>query len=157
MSTGKTGRAFNVESRWGIEIPPPTLQTPILLWSCSSQKQFWWRSSMTSSRTHSMVVSWRRRKIPALFFQSCLRLDLFLRFQSSQTSVVPQVSVVVSDFSCSSGFSRLRLQLFWIWICTLQGPFLAIFATELGERNANIKNLLKKNSPCGFTVPISSI
>ena len=26
---------------------------------------------------------------------------------------------------------------FWIWIYTLQGPFLAIFATELGERNAN--------------------
>ena len=25
----------------------------------------------------------------------------------------------------------------WIWIHTLQGPFLAIFATELGERNAN--------------------
>ena len=25
----------------------------------------------------------------------------------------------------------------WIWICTLQGPFLAIFAMELGERNAN--------------------
>ena len=24
----------------------------------------------------------------------------------------------------------------WIWIYTLQGPFLAIFAMELGERNA---------------------
>ena len=35
--------------------------------------------------------------------------------------------------------------------------FLAIFATELGESNANIKTLLKKNSLCGFTVPISSI
>ena len=40
---GKTGRALNVESRWGIEIPPQTLQTPIL-WDCSSQKQFWRRS-----------------------------------------------------------------------------------------------------------------
>ena len=39
-----------------------------------------------------------------------------------------------------------------IWICTLQGTFLAIFAMELGERNANIKNLLIKNSLCGFTV-----
>ena len=38
---GKTGRALNVESRWGIEIPPPTLQTPLPLWGCSSQKQFW--------------------------------------------------------------------------------------------------------------------
>ena len=34
-----------------------------------------------------------------------------------------------------------------------------IFATELGERNANMKILLKKNSLslCGFTVPISNI
>ena len=40
----------------------------------------------------------------------------------------------------------------WIWICTLQGTFLAIFAMELGERNANIKKLLIKNSLCGFTV-----
>ena len=33
----------------------------------------------------------------------------------------------------------------------MQGPFLAIFAIpmELGERNANIKFLLKKNSLCG--------
>ena len=38
----------------------------------------------------------------------------------------------------------------WIWICTLQGPFLAIFAMELGERNANIKILLRKDSLCGF-------
>ena len=42
-------------------------------------------------------------------------------------------------------------------MCTLQGPFLAIFATELGERNANIKNLLKKNSLCGFTVPLFQV
>ena len=35
----------------------------------------------------------------------------------------------------------------WIWI--LHGPFLAIFAMKLGERNANIKILLKKNSLCG--------
>ena len=48
-------------------------------------------------------------------------------------------------------------QKFWIWICTLQGPFLAIFAMELGERIANIKFLLKKNSLFGFTVPISNI
>ena len=46
---------------------------------------------------------------------------------------------------------------FWIWICTLQGPFLAIFATELGERNANITILLKKNSLCGFTVPLFQV
>ena len=50
-----------------------------------------------------------------------------------------------------------QVRAFWIWICTLQGPFLAIFATELGERNANIILLLKKNSLCGFAVPISSI
>ena len=37
----------------------------------------------------------------------------------------------------------------WIWICTLQGPFLAIFAMELGERNTNINFLHKKNSLCG--------
>ena len=37
----------------------------------------------------------------------------------------------------------------WIWICTLQGPFLAIFAMELGERNANIKIVRRKNSLCG--------
>ena len=42
-------------------------------------------------------------------------------------------------------------------MCTLQGPFLAIFATELGERNANIKKLLKKNSLCGFTVPLFQV
>ena len=45
---------------------------------------------------------------------------------------------------------------FWIW-SPLQGPFLAIFATEQGESNANIKTLLKRNSLCGFTVPISNI
>ena len=50
-----------------------------------------------------------------------------------------------------------QVRAFWIWICTSQGPFLAIFATELGERNANINFLLKKNSLCGFTVLISSI
>ena len=45
---------------------------------------------------------------------------------------------------------QLKSLLFWIWICTLQGPFLAIFAMQLGERNAKIKNkLLKKNSLCG--------
>ena len=33
----------------------------------------------------------------------------------------------------------------------------AIFTTELGERNANIKNLLKKNSLCGFTVPLFQV
>ena len=43
------------------------------------------------------------------------------------------------------------------WICTLQGPFLAISAMELGELNANINVLLKKSSLCGFTVPISNI
>ena len=33
-----------------------------------------------------------------------------------------------------------------------------IFATELGERNANYtKNLLKKNSLCGFTVPLFQV
>ena len=31
----------------------------------------------------------------------------------------------------------------WIWIHTLQGPFLAVFATELGERNANKTCTLK--------------
>ena len=47
---------------------------------------------------------------------------------------------------------------FWIWICTaLQGAFLAIFATELGDRNANITILLKKNSLCGFTVPLFQV
>ena len=40
----------------------------------------------------------------------------------------------------------------WIWIYTSQGTFLTIFAMELGERNANIQFLLKKNSLCGFTV-----
>ena len=35
----------------------------------------------------------------------------------------------------------------------MQGPFLAIFAMELGQRNANIIFLLKNNSLCGFTVP----
>ena len=39
----------------------------------------------------------------------------------------------------------------------MQGPFLAIFATEQGERNANIKILLKKNSLCGFTVPLFQV
>ena len=43
----------------------------------------------------------------------------------------------------------------WIWICTLQGPFLAIFAMELGEPNANMKTILfEKNSLYGLTVPI---
>ena len=32
-----------------------------------------------------------------------------------------------------------------------------IFATALGERNANIKILLKKNSLCGFTVPLFQV
>ena len=40
----KTGRALNIWLRWGIKIPPPTLQTPLRLWGCSSQKQFWWKS-----------------------------------------------------------------------------------------------------------------
>ena len=31
----------------------------------------------------------------------------------------------------------------------MQGPFLAIFAMELGERNANIKIVRRKNSLCG--------
>ena len=31
----------------------------------------------------------------------------------------------------------------------MQGPFLAIFVMEVGERNANITFLLKKNSLCG--------
>ena len=39
----------------------------------------------------------------------------------------------------------------------MQGPFLAIFATELGERNANIKILLKKNSLCGVTDPLFQV
>ena len=38
----------------------------------------------------------------------------------------------------------------WFWIWTLQGPFLATFAMELGEHNAKKLNfLLKKNSLCG--------
>ena len=37
----------------------------------------------------------------------------------------------------ASGFNS------WIWFYTLQGPFYTIFATELGERNANIYNLYK--------------
>ena len=37
----------------------------------------------------------------------------------------------------------------------LQGPFLAIFAMELGECNANINFCLK--TMCGSTVPISNI
>ena len=40
-------------------------------------------------------------------------------------------------------------EVIWIWICTLQGPFLVIFAMELGERNANIIFLRKKNNLCG--------
>ena len=38
------GKMLSVESRGGIEIPPPTLQTPLLLGGCSSQRRFWWRS-----------------------------------------------------------------------------------------------------------------
>ena len=36
------GKMLSVESRGGIEIPPPTLQTPLLLGGCSSQRRFWW-------------------------------------------------------------------------------------------------------------------
>ena len=32
----------------------------------------------------------------------------------------------------------------------MQGPFFGHFCNELGEHNANIKHLLKKNSLCGF-------
>ena len=56
---GKTGRALNAGSRWGIEIPPPTLQTTLLLWGCSSQKQFWWRSCRcrtSSSLDHQTYI-----------------------------------------------------------------------------------------------------
>ena len=52
----------------------------------------------------------------------------------------------------SAHMIHVNLNMIWIriWICTLQGPFLAIFAMELGERNANIKFVLKKNSMCSF-------
>lgn len=36
----------------------------------------------------------------------------------------------------------------WVWIYTLQGPFLDIFATELGERNVNKSGSCLKGIVC---------
>ena len=69
-------------------------------------------------------------------------------FAATARTVVLVISV--HDVSANASTRPLDLSYFcltwiWIWICTLQGPFLAIFAMELGERNANII-LLKRKS-----------
>ena len=44
------------QSRWGIEIPPSTLQTPLLLWGCSSQSV-----SQSSKRTTTEWNNYKQR------------------------------------------------------------------------------------------------
>ena len=46
--------------------------------------------------------------------------------------------MAVTDNYANNSINVNMWLLVWIWICTLQGPFLAIFAMELGERSANI-------------------
>ena len=64
--------------------------------------------------------------------------------------------MAVTDNYANNSINVNMWLLVWIWICTLQGPFLAIFAMELGERSANIykkKMLRRKNSLCGSILP----